>query len=180
MGLPTPLRRASATTVIFLCFLTEAASRHRIYQLTLGNISGEPSPASLLTSPSMPSASNLSLRGTWGSEVGREGIHPWCGAQLSSSSPHLSGPPHLHPTATRQGVHQFLGSISLEPFCLAYQSVSPSVILSFILSDGPPWIWWMSLTSCRLLTQRQLWVQWVQFHCPDNGIHLIIVSQSSS
>lgn len=102
MGPSISLSRESPPTTTFL-------SRQRQF---LGNLLGEPSPASSLTSPSMSSAINLLLRGTWGREGSIRGVCPWYQAgALSQPSPSLRLPPHL--TGTEQGVHHQLCGISM-------------------------------------------------------------------
>ena len=131
MGPSVPLTRESPTTTTFLSLLTEAVSRHGGDCLALGSLLGRSSP---LTSPSISSVSNLLLRGSWGSRVGRQGGAP---VMLSRDSlPNLLIS-QVCPTVTGQGVNHFSGGISLAPFPPAGQRVTPPVNLPLTLSDGP-------------------------------------------
>ena len=90
MGPSVPLRTESPTMTTLLSFLTEAVSRHGGDHLTLGSLLGRSSITSPLTSPSISSISNLLLRGSWGSRVGRQGGSHGTESGLFSSPPHLS------------------------------------------------------------------------------------------
>lgn len=88
---------------------------------------------SLPTSPSRSRASNLLQRGTWGSEVGREGVA--CGTELGlASSPSVFLVFSL--CLTGWGLHWPLGGIPPVLFSLAQQGVTPPGNLLHTLHDA--------------------------------------------
>lgn len=135
-----PLRRQSSTTVTLLSFLAEAVSRYGDDHLALGPLLDRFSLTSSLTSPSISSSPNLLLRGTWGSWVGRLGVHPWRSEGTFLPTLIIC---QVNLTVTRQGVHHFQGVPPLHPSLQhtsesLYQSVSCSHSQMVSLSPPPP------------------------------------------
>ena len=165
------MRRESPTARTLLSVLAEAVWRHGVDQLALGTALGKASCASSIASPSIYSASNLSLKGTWGSKVAREGVRPRCRAgTVFQFCPSLRTPP-LRLTVTGHGVHHFLGGVYpwrlplWHAWELLHQSISCSdslMVLNLSTSSLSSATMLSRSSTCSHLTQ-------VEFPLPSPG-----------
>lgn len=91
---PSVLLRRESPMTITLFFLAEAVLRCQVDCLALNNVLQVPSTISSLTSPSRSRVWNLLCRGTWATEVAREGVCLWHQDEICfHSSPSLRSPP---------------------------------------------------------------------------------------
>ena len=133
--------------------------RHGVNCLFLSGLIDGPSTTSSPTSPSLSRASNLLWRGTWGSEVGREGVAHDAELRLAFKPPHLFGP---LPQPDRDGVWALPRSGGHPPWCPSLQHtrelLHPSVSCSHALML-------LSLSTCRRLSSKQ-----AQAVCPEGRL----------